>query len=167
MTSRATEKSQIAGFVHVVTEANTTNLQLLRDIEQTVSWLDWLENGTRNNVAYGIQLSERVRMGATQKIIDDDGSICALLEACEHGLSELHELLGAKKGAAERAVELQGDHLECVVGAYERAMTAVKDMNDSMAELKWSIGEHDADLETPAGPAISDPDQLQAYLSAL
>ena len=34
-------------------------------------------------------------------------------------------------------------------------------------ELRWAVGEHDADLEKPTGPVFSDKEKLREYLAAL
>ena len=165
--SRPAEGARISSFARVVAETNTTNLQLLRAIENTVAWLAWVERNAKTDVAYALQLGDALRTSAGDQIIDGDGSLCAQLEATEVVLGEFHSVLGKKKSASETARELKGDHRECVVEGYERAMAAIADLHNAMAELKWTIGEYDADLETPSGPAISDPEELRKYLASI
>lgn len=72
-----------------------------------------------------------------------------------------------KQAAANRTPELDGDHKVAVVDEYAESIAAISDLYGAITELKWAVGEHDADLERPEDAVFSDKDKLRAYLATL
>jgi len=150
-----------------VSESTTKNIRLLKAIEQTVDWLVWVQKRAEADAAFASKAADHLKQCERERPIDEDGTLCALFEEVESGLQGLHQLLIDKRDAAHRAPELKGDHKAAVVDEYTSAIASVAELHNLMSDLRWTIGEFDADLEKPAGKSFSDPEELKAYLSSL
>jgi hypothetical protein len=159
--------AEVRQFCESVSESTTKNIRLLKAIEQTVEWLVWLQDRAKADATFAEGFTDHLKTVERIKSIDEDGTLCALFEEVESGLQGLHELLMRKRGAAIDAPELKGGHQDAVVDEYSAALTAIAELHNLIVDLRWAVGEHDADLEKPAGKTFSDPDELKAYLTSL
>jgi len=159
--------AEVRTFCESVSESTTKNIVLLKAIEQTVNWLVRIQNSAKADASFADKAAEDIKTCERVKPIDVDGTLCALIEETENGLERLHQLLISKREAGRNARELVGDHKTAVVDEYSNAIAAIADLHNLMAELRWVIGEHDADLEKPEGPAFSTKEELKAYLKTL
>lgn len=163
----ATAPAEVRQFCESVSESTTKNIRLLKAIEQTVDWLVWVQNRAKADAAFAAKAADHLKKCERVKPIDEDGTLCALFEEVESGLQGLHQLLIDKRDLARRAPELEGDHKTAVVDEYIGAVASVADLHNLMMDLRWALGEHDADLEQPLGPAISSSEDVKAYLETL
>lgn len=167
VTTCDTAPAEVRQFCESVSESTTKNIRLLKAIEQTVDWLTWLQNRAKADASFASKAVEHLKGCERTRQIDVDGTLCSLFEEVENGLQHLHQLLIIKRDAARKAPELNRDHKEAVVDEYTSAIGAVAELHNLMTDLRWVIGEHDADLEKPTGAAFSNPDELNAYLKTL
>lgn len=165
--ARCTAPAEVRNFCESVSQSTTKNITLLKAIEQTVNWLAWIQNSAKADASFADKAAEDIKTCERVKTIDLDGTLCALIEETESGLERIHQLLISKREAARKAPELKGDHKDAVVDEYTNAIAAIADLHNLMADLRWAIGEHDADLEKPSGPAYSSREELKAYLKTL
>ena len=163
----ATAPAEVRQFCESVSESTTKNIRLLKAIEQTVDWLVWVQNRTKADAAFASKAADQLKKCERVKLIDEDGTLCSLFEEVESGLQGLRQLLIDKRNAARKAPELEGGHKTAVVDEYTTAIESVAEFHNLMVDLRWAVGEHDADLEKPTGKRYSDPDELKAYLSSL
>jgi hypothetical protein len=163
-TSAAAEVRQ---FCESVSDGATKNLRLLSAIEQTISWLSWMQSRAKADAQFAATEAEKLKMVPRIKTIDADGTLCALFEELEENLNRLHSCLLKKKSLALEAPELNGDHKDSIVGEYTNAINAIGHLHNEIIELRWAVGEHDADLETPENIAFSTAKALKTYLAAL
>ena len=163
----ATAPAEVRQFCESVSESTIKNIRLLKAIEQTVDWLVWVQNRAKADAAFASKAADHLKKCERVKPIDEDGTLCALFEEVESGLQGLHQLLIDKRDVARRAPELKGDHKTAVVDEFTAAIASVADLHNSMIDLRWAFGEHDADLEQPLGPAISSAEDVKAYLESL
>ena len=163
----AAAPAEVRQFCESVSESTTKNIRLLKSIEQTVDWLVWVQNRAKADAAFAAKAADHLKKCDRVKPIDEDGTLCALFEEVESGLQGLHQLLIDKRDVARRAPELMDDHKTAVVDEYTAAIASVADLHNLMIDLRWAVGEHDADLEQPLGPAISSVEGAKAYLESL
>ncbi len=162
-----TAPAEVRQFCESVSESTTKNIRLLKAIEQTVDWLVWLQSRTKADADFAAKAAEHLKNCERVKAVDEDGTLCSLFEEVESGLERLRQLLIEKHDAARKSPELKGEHGDAVVDEYTASITAVSDLHNLMCDLRWAVGEHDADLEQPSGPAICSPEELKAYLKTL
>lgn len=159
--------AEVREFCESVSESATKNLRLLSAIEQTISWLSWMQSRAKADAIFAATEADKLKMAPRIKIIDADGTLCALFEELEGNLQRLHSCLLKKKKNALDAPELNGDHKDAIVEEYANAISAIGDLHNEIIELRWAVGEHDADLEAPENTTFSNPDALKTYLAAL
>lgn len=162
-----TAPAEVRTFCQNVSESATNNLTLLKAIEQTVDGLALVQKHAKADTEYALKNFEHIKDCERANQIDTDGTICALFEKTESALDRFHQLLTSKRDAARKAPELEGDHKEAVVDEYTRTIAAIADLHNAMADLRWAIGEHDADLERPVGPPLASAEEVRAYLETL
>lgn len=162
-----TAPAEMRAFSESVSENAGKTLTLLRAIEETVSSLAWMQRRAEADSKYAVDSAEFLRTCERVAEIDPDGTIVVSLEEAESRLEKLHEVLRNKRQAAVKASELRGDDKDAVTDAYSAAIAAVADLHNHMGDLRWAIGEHDADLEKPTGEAFADPEKLKAYLKSI
>ena len=163
----ATATAEVRQFCESVSESTTKNIRLLKAIEQTVDWLVWVQSRTNADASFASKAVDQLKNCNRVKLIDEDGTLCALFEEVENGLQGLRQLLIDKRDAARRAPELEGDHKTAIVDEYTAAIESVSELHNLMIDLRWAVGEYDADLEKPTGKRFSDPSELKEYLSSL
>lgn len=164
---KSSATAEVRQLCEAVSSSNTRNLWLLRAIEQTVGWLVWLQNRYKSDASFAAGAAEYISGCERKKIIDEDGTLCTLFEDVETGLAETHNTLKSKIQATREAPELNGSDKRAIVTEYEKALVVVADLHNQMLELRWAVGEHDADLEKPSGPVFTDADALRKYLSTI
>lgn len=167
MRTCAAAPAEVRQFCESVSESTTKNIRLLKAVEQTVDWLVWLQNRAKADAAFASKAADHLKNCNRVKLIDEDGTLCALFEEVEHGLQGLRRLLIDKRDAARGAPELDGDHKTAIVDEYTAAIESVSELHNLIIDLRWAVGEYDADLEKPAGKRFSDPSELKEYLSSL
>jgi hypothetical protein len=149
------------------TEASQKSLTLLRAIDLTIDALVWIETQSAPTVAFIEKVTTGIKVcNRTCKVDPKDVVTSAVLTAEETSVA-LYDVLLKKRAFAIAARELDGDNKEAVVEAYNHAIAAVADLHNAFAELRWAIGEHDADLEEPTGNALSTSAEIAEYLDAL
>ncbi|TKD32592.1 hypothetical protein [Azotobacter chroococcum] len=109
--------------------------------------------------------------GLHAKIIELDVPICekstiGYLEQAQDSLTATYSLLLPGLEAARKAPELKHD--DGVVEAYEETIESVTSLNETIELVRWSILEHNADLEGPHKPQIMrDASAIDDFLDSL
>jgi hypothetical protein len=151
-----------------VSDNTNKSITLLKAIDQTVEWLKLLHDRARADSAYASKIADFIKKSERLKPLDVDGTLCSQLEDAEQSLERLYHLLISKRQAAINAPELQGDDKDTIVEAYADTIARIADLHNSMTDLRWAVGEHDADLEKPqSGVAISTISELEAFFKTL
>lgn len=149
------------------TDTSQRSLYLLRKIDLTISALAWIENQARPTISFVDRQIVAIRDCTRTCKIDPDYIASNASIAAEEASADLYAILLKKRAFAVAARELDGNHKEAVVDAYDHAIAAVADVHNSFADLRWAIGEHDADLEEPTGKPLSTPEEITEYLDGL
>jgi hypothetical protein len=163
-TSAAAEVRQ---FCESVSDGASKNLRILSAIDQTIGWLSWMQSRAIADTKFAATEAEKIKMATRVKIIDADGTLCALFEEIEGHLQRLHSGLLKKKDHVINAPELNGEHKESLVDEYASAISAIGHLHNEIIELRWAVGEYDADLEVSENKTFSNADALKTYLAAL
>lgn len=159
--------AEVRAFCESVSGSTSSSISLLRAIEQTVEWLTLIQDRAKADSAFAYKAADHLKSCTPSNPIDSDGVLSAKMEEIEESLQKLHGMLVAKQNVAVNAPELDGDNRDSVLDEYTAAISAIADLHNSIADLKWAIGEHDADLEKPSGEVFTERDKLKAYLASI
>jgi len=162
-------QEEVRTFCESVADSTTKSITLLKAIDQTVEWLKLNEDRAKADSAFASTKTEFIKKCERIRPIDPNRILCSKLEEAEQALERFHSLLVSKREAGRNAPELQGDDKETIVDAYTETISSVADLHHSMMDLRWAIGEYDADLEIPPNDAktISSAKELDEFLKTL
>lgn len=148
-------------------ESSQKSLTLLRAIDLTINALVWVEDQAKSAATFVEK--EIATINSCKRTIKIDPNFVASSAAtsAEEASVALYNLLLKKRTSALAAKSLDGVDKEAVVEAYNHAIAAVAEVHNSFADLRWAIGEHDADLEEPTGKPLSTPEEIAGYLDSL
>lgn len=149
------------------TDTSQRSLTLLRAVDMTIDALVWIEKQACTTVAFIEKVTTSVKTCNRTSKIDSDHLVTSAVLTSEEASASLYNVLLEKRKCAITAAELDGEDKEAVVEAYNAAVAAVADMHNVFADLRWAIGEHDADLEEPTGKPMSTSQEIAAYLDSL
>jgi hypothetical protein len=151
-----------------VAAANQKSLDLLRAVEATVTTLGLRERFLRE---FGIELSrqaERLRTGPRTKVVDPEGEVTASLQRAEAVVNALRDELLIKCEAAAADPRLDDDDRSCLEDGFRSAIDAAADLHNALVDARWTIGEHDADLQRgDRSVLLSSREDIDAFLSSL
>ena len=148
-------------------ESSQRSLTLLRAVDMTIDALAWTEKQTESTVTFIEKVASSIKSCERTRPIDPDNIVTSAVLTSEETSIALYNILLEKKGHALAAAELDGDNKDAVVEAYNNSITAVADLHNAFVDLRWAIGEHDADLEEPTGKPLSTPGKISEYLDGL
>lgn len=149
------------------TESSQRSLTLLRAVDMTIDALTWIENQAGSTISFVDKVTSAIKTCNRTYKIDPNNLVTSAVLTSEEASVSLYNILMEKRGHALAAAELDGENKEAVVDAYNRATSTVADLHNSFADLRWAIGEHDADLEEPTGKPLSTTEEIAAYLDDL
>lgn len=119
------------------------SLDLLRDIDGTIESLILMRR-QMDAFREAVEGLIKVVHAETKGIFSED-EIIPSLEQSQDVLKRLHDSLNARLKCARSAPELRSD--DGVDDAYMQAIGAVLSYDESVERLRWSILEHNADME--------------------
>lgn len=159
MTTLTRERRELQAFSASVSADAARSLDLLRDIEITLAWLNRLTGMLRADAEFAE--SANADLGAICCTIDPDDAIQDDLERAQREVKALYEILIDKRHAGRSDRRITED--DGIEAAYTEAIAQAADLHNAINTLRWNIGEHDIDATTePKGPiyAASDVDAL-------
>ena len=143
----------------------TRSLALLKKIEVTIATLCY-DQSVFGNIAKFARNGEQALLQAPRKApIDLDGVVEESLLRAQESMFKLHKTLVKRRESAQNDYRLTEE--DGVAEEFTRTINVVKETHDAINDLRCAINEHDADLEESSGLAISDPNELRKYLSAI
>jgi len=149
------------------TESSQRSLTLLRAVDMTIDALTWIENQAGSTITFVEKVTSSIKTCDRTCKIDPNNLVTSAVLTSEEASISLYNILIYKRGHALAATELDGENKEAIVEAYNNATAAVADLHNTFADLRWAIGEHDADLEEPSGKTLSTPEEVAEYLDGL
>lgn len=89
--------------------------------------------------------------------IDPEGKLAEMLESAQKQMAAAHQFLQEKRQAALAAGIIESE-------SYAKIIDAASELHNALNTMRWAIGEHDADLESPSGKPHTDVDNLFAEM---
>src|SRR6185312_1847437 len=151
-----------------VAAANEKSLYLLRAIETSVTSLGLTQRFLQTFAGEISEHAERLRTGKRITIFDPDGSVTESFERTEKGVEALRDELLHKLEVVRSNHGLSDDDRSCVEDAFRGAIDAAAELHNALVDARWTIGEHDADLQ-PADRSVllSSREDIDEYLKTL
>ena len=144
----------------------TRSLRLLKDIEETISSLCYDQRYYGALTSITKETAENIRKAPLNKLLDQDGSIEEKLLRGQNAAHNLYNKLIEKRKSAISDPQLTDE--DGVVDEFTRTIEIVADMHNSINELRWALGEHEADLSPHKdGLVFSTPKDIEVYLEKL
>lgn len=143
----------------------TRSLDLIRKIETTIATLCYDQTFFGNVGNFARAAAETVANSGAKGPIDSEGTAVARLLETQEKVSDLHKHFSRRLKSAREDDRLTSE--DGVFDEFVRVIEIVKEAHNAINDLRWAILEHDADLDKPSGPAISDREELRKYLAAI
>ncbi|HRO35342.1 hypothetical protein [Thauera sp.] len=155
MTTLTRERRELQAFSASVTAGAARSLDLLRDIEITLAWLNRLTGMLRADAEFAE--SANADLEAISCPIDPDDAIQDDLENAQREVKALYDILIDKRQAGRDDRRLTED--DGIEAAYTEAIAQAADLHNAINALRWNIGEHDIDATPqPKGPVYAAED---------
>jgi hypothetical protein len=137
------------------------DLNLLKTIDRTIDALR--EEKAKMDLHERMIAGQIERIKKINRVIDEDGSLISMLEETRDIFAAFHAKLKMKCDSARNAPELKPE--DGVVEAYCDIIESAASLHNTINDLCWVIGEHDADFDkvVPGGP-YKTPEELFAAL---
>lgn len=164
---QCTSTEEVRLVCEASTESSQRSLTYLRAVNMTIDALVWTEKQAGSTTAFIEKVTNSIKSCDRTRKIDPDNLVTSAVLTSEETSISLYNILVVKRGYALAATELDGENKEAIVEAYNNATAAVADLHNAFADLRWAIGEHDADLEEPSGKPLSTPEEVAEYLDGL
>lgn len=166
MTRLDIERTELQAFTASVQHDTARSLDLLRNIESTLAWLDRLTKQAEADAEFAEKAN--LALGKLTGVMDPDGSLQANLEEAQEEVHALYTLLIEKRKAGREDRQLTEE--DGIEGAYTAAISAVADLHNAINTMRWNIGEHDIDAAphtTDPGLVASTPEEVEAAFRKL
>lgn len=141
-------------------------LGLLRAVEETVTVLVSTQDALKDLLVTAHDRLECVIQNDKSVVLDPELKYVAMLESLEAMLADLHEECEFKLNAALADEELQGAHEAAVVTEYKNMIELLSDIHEVTTQLRWSVLEHDADVEEASEQNVVSLDEFLKELRA-
>jgi len=106
----------------------------------------------------------RIRQCDRVQELDVDGMAAATIEQTEEAVCKLHDGLMKRLEHVGRDGALDHTARDLLTSCYRDAIASVVDLHGNLADLRWAILEHDADLSPRTGKTFTDVNALLAEL---
>lgn len=139
------------------------SLRLLSMIDETIESLSMVSDDiTGLNAMFSARLDSLVDV---EHPIPEEHIIPAL-EQSQDSMAEMHGVFSTRRKAAVRDPMLSDE--DGVVDAYDAAINAVCELNNTIEKLRWAILEHNADMEPSSESLlVSDDEGIDSFFRAL
>lgn len=141
------------------------SLRLLRQIEDTISALCYERRLFEAMAKFVHEICEDIKHRKPVQPIDPHGTVWENLEKAQAAMKRLYETMVEKREYARNDPDLTEE--DGVADEYTRSIAVVADLHNGINELRWAIGEHDAELEPKSGRGVSDRASLERQLDSL
>lgn len=156
MTRLDIERTELREFSAGVQAAAARDLELLRDIEKTLAWLERMAAKLHADTVFAERVNSE--LGNIQGVIDPDDSVQDSLEKAQSAVNELYTLLISKRQSGRDDMRLTDE--DGIEEAFTVAIAQAADLHNAINTLRWNIGEHDADREHRVGRVFTDIDSM-------
>lgn len=138
------------------------SLEFLNAIENTIDALSYDQKvfGAFADIAH--KALDGVRQLKSSQPIDSDGAVGESFLKAQIATKELYNRIVAKRQSAVTDARLTEE--DGVGEEYQRLIDVITQLHDCLNELRWAIGEHDADLCESHGPVLASPEAIERQL---
>lgn len=158
MTRLDIERTELRAFTDGVRAEAARNLDLLRAIDTTLTWLDRLIGVLRADITFAEKIN--ASLDTIHGVIDPDDTLHGLLEKAQSMVEQVYQELIAKRQSARDDLRLCED--DGIDASYTEAIAAAADLHNALNTLRWNIGEHDVDAEPQALSRAYGADEIGA-----
>lgn len=150
----------------VVSDAQRS-LHLLRDIETTIQALCYDRTRFEGVAKFAHAVAEAFRNGRIKrdKPFDPEGKAEESLLRAQEAARKLYDRLIERRDAARQDERLADE--DGVVDEFTRTIVVMADLHNGLNELRWAIGEYDADIAKGSGPILGSARELEGFLKSL
>ena len=136
------------------------SLQYLRVVDAIVDVTTFVRNNAETcENAIKITLSKLAELNGLDKPLDSKSELLKKSISAEKKLKQLIASLQELGETIKRSEVLTNDAEELSFGI-EEAVDALTELHNSMVDLRWTVIEHDADLEKPKGKTYGSVEEL-------
>ena len=157
------ERTELREFTAGVRADAARSLELLRDIESTLTWLERLTGNLRNDAVFAEKMNAGLEKMAG--VIDPDNSIQTALERTQEEVETLYNLLISKRQHGRDDHQLTEE--DGIEDAYTEAIAQAADLHNAINKLRWNIGEHDIDTAPRQLSKEYSADDVDAMFDAM
>jgi len=164
---RATELTLARLGTNIASHANESlrSLQVLRAIEDTISALTYDRKFYKEFAEVAEGFAKNVKGGNPVKILDPNGDLEATLARAQQAAKDLYESLITRRSLAEEDPEVNDE--DELVDEFTRTISVLADLHNKINDLRWAVGEHDADLEKPGSKHLKNAAEIEDALKSL
>ncbi len=148
--------SEVEDFAH-------RSIAFLNAIESTIEALCYDQKLYRAYADIAHRFLDHIRNVKPTKLIDTDGAVADSYLKAQIATKELHALLTEKYRYAAADVRLTEE--DGVADEYRRLIEIVADLHNCLNDLRWALGEHDADFYEAKGPVLTSPEDIEKQLA--
>lgn len=147
-----------------IVSRSARDLTLIRAIEQTLDALRYDQGNLEADCKFAIEFAERIQTITPQKVIDPTGRVDDSLVRAQDAIKSNYLALIEKRDRArdDRNLEIS-DGIE---EAFSNTIAAAAGLYNAIGDLRWTIGEHDAELsEKIAVPVCRSKEEVRTVLA--
>lgn len=164
---RATEGTLGRLGATVEWHANETlrSLELLRAIEETISALVYDRKFYEQFAVDALKFANEVKNRKPEEPLDPKGELDEILARGQEAAHKLYDsLINRRQFAREDPNVKEEDGL---VDEFTRTISVLADLHNKLNDLRWVVGEHDAELEKIRGSNLKTPAEIEQALKSL
>ena len=165
MTRAESETIELCIFGREVRDDSTRSLDLLRAIDATLANLARLRKKLDADTEFAAGLLDALTAKQGRPPIDPDDKLCEVLLEAQRGVERLHATLLSKQRSAETDADLRDE--DGIADVYAEVVASAAALHNKLNDLRWAVGEHDADLETPSEQTLSTSAEIDAFFATL
>lgn len=153
---KRTDVTRLRSFSQKIEYKASRSLDLLKAIDDTIDACDALREIV--TPVPGEVQQFLATLEEADRAVDRDGLILAKLEHARDFLGEAYRERLGRRASAAADPELNED--DGVVEAYDHLLSALEEAHNSLNELCWALGEHDADYDEVLDGEFSSAEDL-------
>ncbi len=167
MEIRATEVTlnRLGTDVFTHAEQGMRSIDLLRNIEDTISGLAYDRRFFGEFAQTAADFTRDIASSRKGVPIDPDGKLEETLSKAQEAAHSLHGTYVRKRRFAREDPNVRDE--DGLVEEFTQTLAVLADLHNKLNELRWTIGEHDADLEPKGDQRLQSAQQIEDALKSL
>lgn len=164
---RANEQTlgRLGTTIEMHAEATLRSLELLRAIEDTIRELVYDRRFYKGFAEDAAKFTKDIQKKKPEKPLDSEGKLGDILTRGQEAAHRLYDSLIKRRESARNDPEVHDE--DGLVDEFTTTIHVLADLHNKLNELRWSVGEHDAELEGIRGMTLKTPAEIESALKAL